>query len=496
MTEGARVRYAPSPTGDPHVGNIRTALFNWLYARHTGGQFILRIEDTDQARIAQGALESIKESLEWLGLEWDEGPGVGGPHAPYIQSERHATGIYGDAADRLIASGAAYYCYCTPEELTEMRQEQQRQKQPPRYDGRCRQLTESDHRAREGSRRVVRFAMPLEGPPIVVNDIIRGEVSFDPSVLDDFILLKSDGFPTYHLANSVDDHLMEISHVLRADEWLSSTPKHLLLYKALGYEPPQFCHLPLILGPDRARLAKRHGATSVLDYRDGGYLPEVMVNFLALLGWSLDDKTEIISREDLVRHFSLERVGRSPSIFDQDKLSWMNGMYLRQMPEGDLAQRLSEAVNGYLKDHPTSVHVEPTSESLLALVPLLQERLKTLAPDEVWELCEPFLVETPEYDRSQLVQKGMDTEGTRTALRAVSDAIGAVTPFDAETLEGVLRPLAEELQLRTRELFGTIRVAVTGRTAAPPLFDTLAVLGRERVLSRLSYVVTILSDGV
>ena len=197
-----------------------------------------------------------------------------------------------------------------------------------------------------------------------------------------------------------------------------------------------------------------------------------------------------------MRHFSLERVGRSPSIFDQDKLSWMNGMYLRQMPEGDLAQRLSEAVNGYLKDHPTSVHVEPTSESLLALVPLLQERLKTLAPDEVWELCEPFLVETPEYDRSQLVQKGMDTEGTRTALRAVSDAIGAVTPFDAETLEGALRPLAEELQLRTRELFGTIRVAVTGRTAAPPLFDTLAVLGRERVLSRLSHVVTILSDGV
>ncbi len=494
MTEGARVRYAPSPTGDPHVGNIRTALFNWLYARHTGGQFILRIEDTDQARIVPGALESIMESLKWLGLEWDEGPGVGGPHAPYIQSERHATGIYSDAADRLIASGSAYYCYCTPEELTEMRQEQQRLKKPPRYDGRCRLLTESDHRAREGSPRVVRFAMPEEGPSIVVDDLIKGKVSFDPSVLDDFVLLKSDGFPTYHLANAVDDHLMEISHVLRGEEWLPSTPRHQLLYEALGYEPPRFCHLPLILGPDRARLAKRHGATSVLDYRDGGYLPEVMVNFLAMLGWSLDDKTEIISREDLVRHFSLERVGRSPSIFDQDKLSWMSGIYLRQMPEGELAQRLSEAVNAYLNDHPTSVNVEPTPESLLALVPLLQERLSTMAPDEVWELCEPFLVETPDYDRPQLVQKGMDAGGTRAALQAVSEAIRAVSPFDAKTLEGVLRPLAEELQLRTRELFGTIRVAVTGRTAAPPLFDTLAVLGKERVLSRLGHVVTILNE--
>lgn len=493
MTEGARVRYAPSPTGDPHVGNIRTALFNWLYARHTGGQFILRIEDTDQARIADGALESIMDSLNWLGLEWDEGPGVGGPHAPYIQSERHATGIYSDAAERLIAAGNAYYCYCTPEELTEMRQEQQRLKKPPRYNGRCRQLTESDHRAKEGARRVVRFAMPEDGPPIVVDDIIRGEVSFDPALLDDFILLKSDGFPTYHLANTVDDHLMDISHVLRADEWLSSTPRHLLLYKALGYEPPLFCHLPLILGPDRARLAKRHGATSALDYRDKGYLPDVMVNFLALLGWSLDDKTEIISRQELVRHFSLERVGKSPSIFDQDKLSWMSGIYLRQMSEVELAQRLSEAVNSYLKDHPTPVHAEPTAESLRALVPLLQERLKTVAPDEVWDLCEPFLVEMPEYDRSLLVQKGMDTESTRAALLAVSNAVGAVTPFDAETLEGVLRPLAEELQLKTRELFGTIRVAVTGRTAAPPLFDTLAVLGKERVLSRLGHVVTILS---
>ena len=495
MTEGARVRYAPSPTGDPHVGNIRTALFNWLYARHTGGQFILRIEDTDQARIADGALSTIMESLKWLGLEWDEGPGVGGPHAPYIQSERHATGIYGAAAERLIASGDAYYCYCTPEELTEMRLEQQRQKRPPRYDGRCRPLTEADHRAREGGRRVVRFAMPLEGPAIVVNDVIRGEVSFDPSILDDFILLKSDGFPTYHLANTVDDHVMGISHVLRADEWLSSTPKHLLLYDALGYEPPQFCHLPVILGPDRARLAKRHGATSVLDYRDGGYLPDVMVNFLALLGWSLDDRTEIISRDELVSHFTLERVGRSPSIFDQDKLSWMSGIYLRQMGEGELAQRLSEAVGGYLKDHPTPVHVAPTAESMRALVPLIQERLRTLAPEEVWELCEPFLVETPEYDRAQLVQKGMDTESTRAALRAVSVAIEAVTPFDAETLEGVLRTLAEELQLRTRELFGAIRVAVTGRTAAPPLFDTLAVLGRETVLSRLGRVVTILGEG-
>lgn len=495
MTEGIRVRFAPSPTGDPHVGNIRTALFNWLYARHTGGVFILRIEDTDQARAAGGALEAIFESLEWLGLDWDEGPRVGGPYAPYVQSERLA--IYQEAAERLVREGYAYHCYCTPEELAQMRREQQSRGLPPRYDRRCRNLSNGERQAREGdpdkSGRVVRFRTPPEGDPITVNDVIWGDVAFDPSVLDDFVLLKSDGYPTYHLANVLDDHAMRISHVLRAEEWLPSTPRHLLLYQALGYEPPQFGHLPMILGPDRAKLSKRHGATALLDYRKDGFLPEAMRNFLALLGWSLDDKTEIIPLDELVRHFSLERVGKSPAIFNHEKLTWMNGVYLRQLPADELANRLAKALESRIEHHQTPVHVPPDPDYLRAVVPLVQERLKTLNPEEAWNLCSFFLVETPEY-QVPLVPRGLGGEATRAALQATIAALQPMPVFDVGAIEHVLRALAERLQLRTRELFGAIRIAVTGRTAAPPLFDTLAVLGKERVLSRLGHAVATLTE--
>ena len=490
MNGSVRVRYAPSPTGEPHVGNLRTALFNWLYARHTGGVFILRIEDTDQARVVEGALDTIFDSLEWLGLDWDEGPRVGGLYGPYVQSERRA--IHQEAAARLVQDGHAYHCYCTPEELAHMRKEQQRLGQLPRYDWRCRNLSDAEHGAREAMPRVVRFKTPKEGDPIVVNDVIRGSVSFDPSVLDDFVLLKSDGYPTYHLANVVDDHAMQVSHVLRAEEWLSSAPRHLLVYRALGYGPPQFGHLPMILGPDRAKLSKRHGATALLEYRHNGFLPEVMWNFLALLGWSLDDKTEIFSREELVRHFSLERVGKSPAIFNLEKLTWMNGVYLRRLPAEDLANRLAETLETYIQHHRSPVQVLPTAEYLRGLVPLIQERLKTLDPEEVWDLCALFLVETPKYEDPP-VPRGLDVGTARTALEATMAALQRMAQFDAEAIEHVLRPLAERLQLRTRELFGAIRIAVTGRTAAPPLFDTLAVLGKDRVLYRLGHVVEVLS---
>lgn len=494
MTTTVRVRYAPSPTGDPHVGNIRTALFNWLYARHAGGAFILRIEDTDQARLIDGALEAIYDSLKWLGLDWDEGPVVGGPYEPYIQSERKSMGIYQEKADYLVQHGHAYYCYCTPEELDQMRKEQQRNKLPPKYDGRCRPLSPAEHQRRESRPRVVRFKTPLSGDPIIVHDIIRGDVAFDPSVLDDFVLLKSDSFPTYHLANVVDDQAMHISHVLRAEEWLPSTPRHLLLYQALGWDPPQFGHMPMILGPDRAKLSKRHGATSTLEYRDQGFLPEAMFNFLALLGWSLDDKTEIISREDLVRHFTLDRVGKSPAVFDHAKLVWMNGVYLRQLPTDDLADHLAEILGSYVRQQQIPVEVSPTAENLRSLVPLVQERLKTLKPEEAWDLCSFFLVGLPEYEEG-LTPKGMAPDVARTVLQETLATLQPLALFDAATIEAEVRPLAERLHLKTGDLFGAIRIAATGRRAAPPLFDTMAVLGRERVLARLAHVIRKLEEG-
>ncbi|MFC2017543.1 glutamate--tRNA ligase, partial [Chloroflexota bacterium] len=325
MNKSVRVRYAPSPTGYPHVGNIRTALFNWLFARHYGGSFIVRIEDTDVTRKVKGAVEDILNSLRWLRLDWDEGPEVEGKYGSYFQSQRLE--IYHEMAQRLISQGDAYYCYCSTQRLAEMRVEQVRRKQPPGYDRYCRNLSpeERSQKEAEGIIPVVRFKTPLDGQTRF-SDLIWGEVVFENNTIDDFILLKSDGYPTYHLANVVDDHLMEISHVLRAEEWLSSTPRHLLLYKAFGFEPPQFAHLPMLLGADRAKLSKRHGAVSITEYYKQGYLPEAMVNFLALLGWSLDDKTELLSRQELIDNFSLERVSRTAAIFNQDKLNWMNGV--------------------------------------------------------------------------------------------------------------------------------------------------------------------------
>lgn len=495
-----RVRFAPSPTGEPHVGNIRSALFNWLFARRHGGTFIVRLEDTDQARKVEGAEHAIYESLRWLGLDWDEGPEVGGPSGPYVQSER--VSLYGAVAERLVEEGRAYRCYCTPEELAEMRKEQQRRGEPPRYDRRCRYLSDEERVARADMPSVVRFMTPTQGDPIVVPDLIRGEVSFDVSLLDDFVLLKSDGFPTYHLANVVDDNAMRISHVLRAEEWLSSAPRHLLLYDALGCEPPLLGHLPIILGPDRSKLSKRHGATALLDYKRGGFLPEAMLNFLVLLGWSLDDRTEIIRRDELIRHFSIERVSRSPAIFDMDKLRWMNGVYIRRLTQEDLAHRMAGVLASYVDENRIGVSVRPTQENLLPLVPLVQERITFLKAETddpkrpgLWDLTCFFLTQMPDYEVSP-VPKRMDARSTHHALFEASKALDAAPAFDAGTIEDILRPLADELGMRTRDLFGAIRIAVTGKTAAPPLFDTLAVVGKERVLARLRYAIGLVGQHV
>jgi len=479
MTNPIRVRYAPSPTGYPHVGNIRTALFNWLFARHYGGSFIVRIEDTDVTRKVKGAIEAILDGLRWLGLDWDE--------EPYFQSQRLE--MYHEAAERLISQGDAYYCYCSPQRLEEMRAEQVKRKQPPGYDRHCRNLSpeERSQKEAEGITPVVRFKTPLEGQT-GFNDLIWGEVVFENNTIDDFVLLKSDGYPTYHLANVVDDHLMAITHVLRAEEWLSSTPRHLLLYDSLDFEPPQFAHLPMILGSDRSKLSKRHGTVSITEYREQGYLPEAMVNYLALLGWSLDDKTELMSRDELVQNFSLERVSRTAAIFNQDKLNWMNGVYIRSLTLEDFTQRVLPFLD---KGLPPEVKRPLAVDYIRQIMPLIQERARTLV--EVTDLAQFFFVEELDYDASLLIGKNMTRESATKALEEGQQKLKQLEKFDAESLETMLRPLAVELGLKTGQLFGTLRVATTGRTAAPPLFQTMAVLGKERCLRRIEAAIAKLS---
>ena len=487
MTNPVRVRYAPSPTGYPHVGNIRTALFNWLFARHCGGSFIVRIEDTDVARKVEGALEAILEGLRWLGMDWDEGPEVGGSYGPYFQSQRLE--LYRNAARQLVSQGDAYYCYCSPQRLKEMREEQARRKQPPGYDRHCRDMSETERAKQEaeGITPVVRFKSPLEGQTSFT-DLIWGEVVVENSTIDDFVLLKSDGYPTYHLANVVDDHLMEISHVLRAEEWLPSVPRHKLLYRALGYEMPQLAHLPMILGPDRSKLSKRHGAVSITEYQEQGYLPEAMVNFLALLGWSLDDKTEMFTLEELVKNFSLERISRTAAIFNPDKLNWMNGVYIRNLSPEDFVQRSLPFLE---KGLPSEVKRPLSINYIRRFMPLIQERAKTL--NEVAELTQFFFIDRLDYDPGLLIGKKMSRDSALEALRAGQDELGKLKEFTEETLEAVFRPLAEKIGLKTGQLFGALRVAVTGRTAAPPLFQTMAVLGKELCLKRIQVALDSLS---
>lgn len=483
MAETVRVRYAPSPTGEPHIGNIRTALFNWLFARKNGGQFVVRVEDTDQERLVPGAVEAILEGLKWLDIDYDEGPGVDGPYGPYHQSQRLP--LYQEAADALVRKGYAYHCFCTVERLEQMRVDQAARSTTVGYDGKCRSLTDEERGdlQAEGGPSVIRFAVPDSGTT-VVDDLIHGRVEWQNDLLDDFVILKSDGFPTYHLAVVVDDHLMKISHVLRAEEWLPSTPRHLLLYQALEFSPPEFGHLPMILGPDRDKLSKRHGATSILEYREMGYLPEALVNFMVLLGWSLDDKTEVMSRGTLVDNFGLERVSRSGAIFDQEKLAWMNGVYIRDLPPVELADRIAPFLEADLAKNIPDFQPPVDRDYLLEIVPLIQQRVKLLS--ELWGRAAFFFQDQVDYEPEvTLIQKGMDQESARLALNNALDSLGSIPSFEPGPLEELLRDTGEGLGLSPRQFFGTLRVALTGLNATPPLFETMEVLGRDRVSLRL-----------
>jgi glutamyl-tRNA synthetase len=463
-----RTRYAPSPTGFPHVGNIRTALFNWLFARSQGGDFILRIEDTDIQRRVEGAVEDILDSLSWLNLLWDEGP--------YFQSERLA--YYQEAARKLVEGEYAYPCYCSPQRLKELREEQMKHKEPPGYDRRCRYYSPEEREKFKGTTPVIRFKVPLSGE-IQFRDLIYGEVSLKCDTIDDFIILKSDGYPTYHLASVVDDHLMGITHVLRAEEWLSSTPRHLLLYEALGYSSPSFAHLPMILGPDKGKLSKRTGAPGVTELRRKGYLPEAVVNFLALLGWAFDDKTEIFSTDELIARFSLEGVSLNPAVFNLQKLTWMNGLYLRRESPEEFARLLLPFLD---RDLPSSVRRSLDPDYVAQIAPLIQERIRTLG--EAAEATSFFFMLEVNFDPS-LLKRSLPLLKMQTTLKVALEKLELLSSFDTSSLESLLRPLAESLNLKTGDLFQLLRLALTGRTASPPLFQTMEVLGKERCLHRI-----------
>jgi glutamyl-tRNA synthetase len=484
LTSNVRVRFAPSPTGRFHAGGARTVLFNWLFARHHGGQFILRIEDTDRTRYQEEALQDMLEGLRWLGLDWDEGPEVGGPYAPYFQSQRLP--LYTAHAEELLRTGRAYKCYCTRERMDSLRGDQQRRKQAPGYDRSCRDLTPRQQADREAQGIVptIRLKVPATGET-VFRDYLRGPIAVKNSQLEDLILLKSDGFPTYHLAHLVDDHIMQISHVMRAEEWIPSTAYHVLIYAAFGWTPPIFVHVPDVLNPDgKGKMSKRKTVTAdghehlvaLREFREAGYLPEAMFNFLALTGWSYDDKTEIMTREQLVQRFDLEHISKAGAKFGYDKLDWMNGYHIRQLSVDDLAARLSP----FLAE--AGLHVD--LDTVRRVVPLIRERLVRLS--DAVQLTGFLFADELHYDPGLLVQKTMTPDQARRVLAESLDVLRSVPVFEEATLEPLLRNKAEAMGLKTRQFFGTLRIATTGREVSPPLFGTLAIMGREKALERIA----------
>ncbi|MFW6075801.1 MAG: glutamate--tRNA ligase [Chloroflexota bacterium] len=478
-----RVRFAPSPTGDLHIGGARTALFIYLFARQHDGDFILRIEDTDQKRYDEASITSITESLRWLGLNWDEGPEVDGPFAPYFQSQRLEH--YREHADWLLEHGHAYECFCSSERLTALREEQRKEGRPPGYDRHCRNLTEEERQAKrdEGITPVVRLKMPLDGTTSGY-DLLRGDITFENQKLEDAVLLKSDGFPTYHLAVVVDDHLMEISHVTRGEEWIPSFPLHLVLYQAFGWDLPVFVHMPTILKPDgKGKLSKRDGAASVLALRDQGYLPEAVVNYLALVGWAYDDRHEIFSMDDLIEKFQLKRVNPAPARFNYEKLNWMNQHYINHILDADT---LTKRALPHLQSAGLVGDVEENSADYAHArdaISLVQDKMKFLT--EAPELTSFFFVEPDDYEADLLIPRKTEPSDALRGLQGAREVIAEIGVEDEEKLEERLRALAGELGLKAGQLFMPIRVAVTGRTASPGLFETLRVVNTERSLARL-----------
>jgi glutamyl-tRNA synthetase len=473
-----RVRFAPSPTGYLHVGGARTALFNWLYARRHGGVFVVRIEDTDAERSSAEMVGGILEGLRWLGLDWDEGPDVGGPHAPYFQSERLER--YRSMAERLVSEGHAYYCYCSQERLREAREQAEARGEAWKYDRACLALTPERIAEFEatGAARAIRFRVP-EGRT-TFDDAVHGAIEFEHANIEDFVILRSDTYPTYHLSVVVDDVDMRITDVIRGDDHISNTPKHVLLFDAFGSAAPRFAHVPLILGADKKRLSKRHGATSVTEYRRLGYLPDAMVNFLALLGWSPGDDRELMSRAELVAAFALDGISGGNAVFNTEKLDWMNGQYVARLPVAELVAHVEPLLrDAGLWQASASAERRLFLERLLAL---LRPRAKRLT-DFVAQ-ARPFLVDTVEYD-AEAVEKYLSSSGLGGHVAALVTVLRSVNPFDESHVEAAVRGTASERGLKAGHLIHATRVAMTGRTSSPGLFEVLVLLGRERTVDRL-----------
>lgn len=473
-----RVRFAPSPTGYLHIGGARTALFNWLFARKMGGKLILRIEDTDTERLKEDSVSQILTSLKWLGINWDEGPEVGGEVGPYYQSERRE--IYSKYAEELLEQGKAYYCFCSSEDLEAQREKQRAAKQPFRYARTCRDMSveEAKARAAAGEPYSVRIKIPLEGN-VVVHDLIHGDVTFNMDQFDDFVIVKSNGMPTYNFAVVVDDHLMGMTHVLRAEEHLSNTPKQLLIYEALDWEPPKFGHMPMILAPDRSKLSKRHGATSVEEFRSQGYVAEAIVNYLTLLGWGPGDERELFSLEETVELFQLEQMSKKAAIYDTKKLTWMNGQYLSSLP---LEKILPEVKPFFIKDGlATEEWLENNAEYFAKLVDTVRVRVKTL--QEVADAAAYFFKDIEEYD-----EKGVGKHFKPEAVGLLEQCIAAIEAdevYDLASTEAAYNKIAEDNGLALGKVIHPTRLALTGRTVSPGMFDVMVLLGREKTLERM-----------
>jgi len=473
-----RVRFAPSPTGYLHVGGARTALFNWLFARRLGGVFVLRIEDTDLERSSDAMVGGILDGLRWLGLDWDEGPGIGGEFGPYFQSER--IDRHRAMAERLVAGGHAYYCYCTAESLKAKRDAAEQAGSAWRYDRTCSALTPAEIEARERDKipRVVRFRVPAG--PTRFDDLVHGPIEFDGANIEDFVLLRSDGQPTYQLSVVSDDVEMKISHVVRGDDHISNTPKQILLYRAVGADEPRFAHVPLILGPDKKRLSKRHGATSVTEYERQGYLPEAMFNFLSLLGWSPGNDQELFTRAGLIDAFALEGISGGNAVFNTEKLDWFNQQYIMRLAPDELAMRVKpwlETAGLWREDYLGDRHAW-----FFAVLELLRPRAKRL--DDFAVLGALFFGDAIEYDAAA-VDKHLRVPDMDALLEAIDSAFTALETFDPASTETALRALAEARGVKAGVLIHAVRVAITGKTVSPGLFDVIALLGRDRVRARL-----------
>lgn len=477
-----RVRYAPSPTGLQHIGGVRTALFNYFFARSNGGTFILRIEDTDQERYSEDALSDLYETFEWLGIRWDEGPDVGGKHGPYIQSKR--TNLYRTLCGELVRKGWAYPCFCTSERLAALREEQKQNKDSFGYDRKCRDLSPelAADNMKTGMPHVVRFKVPLEGSTKFHDQLLGDVEQANRDVNPDPVLLKSDGFPTYHLANVIDDHFMKITHILRAQEWIPSGTLHTLLYQAFGWKQPAYCHLPMVMGQDGQKLSKRHGSTSLKDFRNSGYLKEAIINCVSLIGWSYDDSRELFSKEELEKLFDITKLNKAPGVFDYKKLDWFNGHYIRQKRDEELAELVMPYLlrDGLIKDS----EAEPAREVLLRAIPLVKERLKTLS--DAGPMLGFLFGRLPDYPAEELVPKKYDAGRTLPLFEELSALAADFGKRTDEENEELFKARATELDVKLSDFLLPLRVAITGSRVSPPLFGSIRLLGADETVARLS----------